>query len=94
MSEENKNVNDETILENFKQLAKLEGIQRYILGTKKNGQPRALYDIITDFVPTKNKKKKKKKKDKDKEVNQFNFYKSYKRKKKKKKKKGKYLKIR
>lgn len=41
-----------------------KNIQEYILGTKKNGQPRAVYDIVKDFMIDKPKKKKKHKKKK------------------------------
>ena len=40
-----------------------ENIRTYILGTKKNGEPRALYDIMRDVFSNKSKRKKKKKKD-------------------------------
>ena len=61
-------------------------LQNYILGHKKNGKPRAIYDIIKDFtVGKKDGKRKKKKADK------FALYLSPPRnKKKKKKKKSKY----
>ena len=68
-----------------------ENIEKYILGTKKNGTPRAVYDIVKDY--TQPKKKKKKKKHKDAEITpSYAFYLSAsggKKKKKKKKKKNK-----
>lgn len=39
----------------------MDGIQQYVLGTKKNGEPRAVYDIIKDYTVPKKKKKHKKK---------------------------------
>ncbi len=39
--------------------------QKYILGTKKSGRPRAVYDVLRDYVPPKSKSKKKKNKKKD-----------------------------
>ena len=48
-----------------------ENIQKYILGTTKSGQPRALYDIIKDFVKPNRKKKKRKNKNKN---NSFDLY--------------------
>ena len=68
-----------------------------LLGTKKNGKPRAVYDVAKDVVkattnpPAKKKKKKKKHKD---DVYSFLFdIKGKKKKKKKKHKKNKYSKI-
>ncbi len=70
-------------IENLAVLATPEGIQKYILGTKKNGVPRAVYDIIKDC---KKKDKKKKKKHKKHEASSYKFYLESKDKKKKKKK--------
>ena len=39
-----------TLANSFGDLATPDGMQKYILGTKKNGQPRALYDIVKDFT--------------------------------------------
>ena len=65
-----------------------ENIQKYFFGTKKNGDPRAVYDIVRDY--TKPKKKKKKKKKGSAQPSTYDFYVSArKRKKKHKKKKGK-----
>lgn len=61
MSEEKKN--DHPILQNLAVITTPENIQRYILGTKRNGSPRAVYDIIKDYTqPKKHKKGKKHKK--------------------------------
>jgi hypothetical protein len=35
-----------------------ENIQKYILGTKSNGTPRAVYDIVKDFTTRKGKRRK------------------------------------
>lgn len=72
----------------FAVLGTPEGIQKYIMGTKKNGDPRAIYDIFTDFVPPRKKKSKKKKKNKGKQPkSMYDFYVDSKKKSKKKKKK-------
>ena len=94
----NKETNKEIFERNIKILSELlsgENIQKYILGTKKNGQYRALYDIIIDILGKSKKKKKKKNKDsiyslylKEKEKKKS---KKDKKDKKKKKKKKKYL---
>lgn len=68
-----------------------ENIQTFILGYKKNGQPRAVYDIIKDYTAP----EKKKKKDKDRGPSgKFSLYlegdTGGKKKKKKKKNKKKY----
>lgn len=76
------------ILENLAVLSTPENIQKYFFGTKKNGDPRAVYDIVRDY--TKPKKKKKKKKSKAAQPSTYDFYVSArKRKKKHKKKKSK-----
>lgn len=76
------------ILENLAVLSTPENIQKYFFGTKKNGDPRAVYDIVRDY--TKPKKKKKKKKSKVAQPSTYDFYVSArKRKKKHKKKKNK-----
>ena len=67
-------------------LATPDGIQKYIFGVKKNGQPRAVYDIIRDYT----KPKKKKKKDKKSGANMYSFYVDTKKSKKKKKDKKKH----
>lgn len=81
------------LVDNLAVITKPENIQKYILGTKKNGQPRAVYDIIKDYTDPKHKKKKKKKKHDDKPT-AYSLYletKSGKKKKKKhRKKRNKY----
>lgn len=83
------NNNKKMIADNLAVLATPEGMQKYLFGTKNNGQPRAVYDIVKDF--TKGKKKKKKKKSKN-NVGSYSFYIDTKKPKKgkKKKKKDKY----
>lgn len=86
MSEEKKQA---TVLENMAILTTPEGIQKYLLGTKKNGQPRAVYDIVKDFTKPKKKKSKSKggnKKKKSKST--YDFYLTAKKKHKKKHKNG------
>lgn len=83
------------LTENLSQLLTPEGIQRYFLGVRKDGQPRAVYDVIKDYVnPKKKKHKKDKKKNKKHKKNDstYSFYVSSKKKKKhkKKNKKDKY----
>lgn len=91
MSDEKKETS--VFVENMSILTTPEGFQKYVLGTKKNGTPRAVYDVIRDYVEPKGKKGKKKKKDKKKDkhddASMYGFYLSSK-KKKKKKKKDKY----
>lgn len=78
------------LVENLSVLATPEGFQKYMLGTKKNGSPRAVYDVVKDYAQPKKKKKKDKKKDKDKSTNNtYSFYLDSKKDKKKKKKKKK-----
>lgn len=62
-----------------------DNIKTYVLGTKKNGEPRALYDIVKDVIKGRNGKKKKKKYNDDFSI----LIKKNGKKKKKKKKKGK-----
>lgn len=78
-----------TVVENLQVLATPEGFQKYLLGTKKNGQPRAVYDVVKDYTKPKKKKKKKKSKDYDKLSSYDIYMKAAKSKKKKKKKKDK-----
>lgn len=89
MSTEKKD-NQETsvFIENMSVLATPEGVQKYILGTKKNGAPRAVYDVVKDFAaPGKKKKKgKKKKSDGGNSTSTYAFYLDSKKSKKKKKK--------
>lgn len=80
------------LVENLSVLATPEGFQKYMLGTKKNGSPRAVYDVVKDYSQPKKKKKKKKDKKKDKYKstnNTYSFYLDSKKDKKKKKKKKK-----
>lgn len=73
--------------ENLRKLSEIENLQKYILGYKSSGQPRAVYDVVRDCTGIKKKKKKKKKSDVP--LNQISFYTGIKGKKKKKKKKAK-----
>lgn len=81
-------------VQNVSTLTEPENFQKYIMGTKKNGQPRAVYDIIKELTGIKKEKKKKKgkkKKHKNKVPDaQISFYRTHK---KKKKKKHKYWNI-
>jgi hypothetical protein len=81
------------LLENLSVLMTPEGVQKYILGTKKNGAPRAVYDVVKDYTEPKKKKKGKKKKGKKKNKvdvpASYSFYLSTKSSKKKKKDKKK-----
>ena len=74
--------------ENLQMLAQPDNFQKYFLGTKKNGAPRALYDIVKDYTkPGKGSGKggKKKHKNKGKDTT-YAFYLNLKKHKKKKKK--------
>lgn len=82
MDENKKNM----LVENLTVLATPEGMQKYLFGTKNNGQPRAVYDIVKDFTKT---GKKKKKKNKNKNNGSYSFYIDTKKPKKKKKNKKK-----
>ena len=75
---------------NLQVLLTPDGLQQYILGYKKDGHPRAVYDIVRDCMQ-KNKGGKKGKKHKASGCNSYAFYLDTKSKKhkKKKKKKGK-----
>ena len=75
------------LLENLAIITTPENVQKYILGTKKDGNPRALYDVIRDY--TKPGKKKKKKHKKNKNHDDLTSYSLYVTTKKKGKKKGK-----
>ena len=93
MSEE-KNEKQETVLsQNIKSLADPDNFQKYILGTKKNGHPRAAFDIVKDIVDMtrggkkKKKHKKKKNKERDEYVSSYAEYLQSKKHKKKKKNK-------
>jgi len=76
------------VIENLEKLTNPDNFQKYVLGYKKNGQPRAAYDVIKD-VYIEPKKKKKKKHDKNNPYNTYSFYMNAKKKKKKHKKKNK-----
>lgn len=82
MSEEKKT---SKIAENLASMVTADNIQKYVLGTNKNGQPRAIYDVVKDFVKG-SKKKKRKKEKKSKGGNTFDLYLTAKKGKKKKKK--------
>ena len=49
------------LVENLASMVTAENIQKYVLGTNKAGQPRALYDVAKDIFGGKKKKKKKSK---------------------------------
>ena len=89
MSDEKKN----EVLSEVKRACTAENFQKYVLGSKKNGQPRAIYDVVRDYVkPPKKHKGKKKKKNKTPQ-SAYEFYVGMNTgKKKKKKKKKKHLK--
>lgn len=73
-------------VDNLMVLTSPEGIQKYIMGTKKNGAPRAVYDIVKDVFDIDTKKKKKKaKKHKKHSLSAYDFYVSKKKHKKHKK---------
>ena len=90
MRDEKKNI----FVENMQVLFSPDGMQKYLFGSKKDGSPRAAYDIVRDFVKPKKKKHKKKNKKSGKSNNSFEFYLntkgSGKKKHKKKNKKNKY----
>lgn len=73
------------IVDNLSDVITPTNVRLYLLGTKKSGQPRALYDIYKDIKFNKKKKKKKKKNNDD-----NNSFALYLKTKKKKKKKDKY----
>lgn len=77
------------LLNNLSVLATPEGFQKFVMGTKGNGQERAIYDIIRDQQKLKGKKKKGKKKGKKKHKTTYDLYLSTTEPKKKKKKKHK-----
>lgn len=81
------------VASNFAVLATPEGIQKYILGYKKNGKERAVWDIVKDIKKPKKKKKKKGKNKNNYPSSVYDVYLSGGKKKKKKKKKNKYWNI-
>ena len=52
---------DVSLKETITQLVTAENIQKYVLGSTDEGNPRAIYDVVRDFIKPKKKKKKKKK---------------------------------
>ena len=78
--DENKNrekKGNSIFIDNIATLISPEGMQKYILGMKKDGTPRAVYDVLKDCTNGKKKKKKKKgKKNKNKKVElpAYDFY--------------------
>lgn len=84
MSDEKKSKTQ--LAENLSVLATPDGFQKYLLGSKKNGQPRAIYDVFKDYFEPKKKKKKKKKNKKKVKLSTYDVYLQTKGKKKKKKK--------
>lgn len=85
---EKKNGEINVIASNLAILATPEGFQKYMLGTKKDGSPRAVYDVVKDYAKPK-KKKKNKKKNSSIPKSSYSFYIDTKKKDKKKKKKNK-----
>jgi hypothetical protein len=79
----------DVLKENLTALMSPEGVQKYILGTKKNGTPRAIYDVVKDYTHPKKKNKKHKKHDSDELPASYSFYLGTTKKNKKKKKKNK-----
>lgn len=80
--------------QNLEVLATPDGIQKYILGTKKSGYPRAVYDVVKDFTVKKHKKHDKHKKSKKKSSDSiYDFYRRTKKKDKKKKHKKNSLEV-
>ena len=80
------------ILNNLAILMTPENVQKYILGNKKDGNPRAVYDVIRDYTKPKKKKKKNKNKNKNNKESKnsgsrYDLYVTTKKKKKKKKNK-------
>ena len=62
MSDQKETQNNRSkIIENIANIITPENIQKYILGNKRCGQPRALYDIFKDYRKDKRKYKYKKK---------------------------------
>lgn len=85
MADERKS-NKDIIHDSMIELLTLEGLQKYLLGTKKNGDPRAVYDVVKDYRSPKKRKKHKKHKGKhgDSIVNVYAQYGHHKKKHKKK----------
>lgn len=53
-------MSDNTFMKQIANLITPENLQKYILGSKKNGEARALYDIVRDVSGIKGRKKKRK----------------------------------
>jgi hypothetical protein len=87
MSEEKK---ENSLGEKLSELITAENIQKYVLGSTKEGNPRAIYDVGRGFIKPK-KKKKKGKKGKYSMVDEYAVFR--KKKKGKKKKKNKFPKF-
>jgi len=87
MSDEKK---ENSLGEKLSELITAENIQKYVLGSTKEGNPRAIYDVVRDFIKPK-KKKKKGKKGKYSIVDEYAVFR--KKKKGKKKKKNKFPKF-
>ena len=77
-------------VDNMMVLTSPEGIQKYIMGTKKNGNTRAEYDIVKDVFDIDSKKKHKKKHKKHSKKHSLSAYDFYVSKKKGKKKHKKH----
>lgn len=88
MSDEKK---ENSLGEKLSELITAENIQKYVLGSTKEGNPRAIYDVVRDFIKPKKKKKKKGKKGKYSIVDEYAVFR--KKKKGKKKKKNKFPKF-
>ena len=81
-------MSETSLKENITQLITAENIQKYVLGSTKEGNPRAIYDVVRDFIKPK-KKKKNGKKGKYSMVDEYAVLRKKKKKKKGKKKKKK-----
>ena len=81
MSDEKK---ENSLGEKLSELITAENIQKYVLGSTKEGNPRAIYDVVRDFIKPK-KKKKKGKKGKYSIVDEYAVFRKKKKGKKKKK---------
>lgn len=66
--------NNNQLLVNLSSILTAENLQRYILGYKSNGNPRAAYDIVKDFSKRGKKKKKHKKHNKKKNGSAYELY--------------------
>jgi len=83
---EDENTSKKKLMDDFN----IDSFQKYVLGYKKNGMPRAVYDVFKDYQKIKKKKKKKDRSSKDDEyIMYFPSLLNTKKKKKHKKKKKK-----